>query len=480
MSSSEVRASCHSVPVRLSLVAAGLLCATAIAGCSADLARLDMANVGLSDTPTSQPSPIPSEPMHRGLASEASAAPPPTGPYSYNPRPYPPPASHVEPIRQASLPEPVSPGAPLRTPISVTTRPEPVKHFAAPAAGGKVIEVASGDTLYAISRRHGVPISALMSANGLQNPTIFPGQKLTLPADGRRRAPARRTEMASAPVTAPQRPVTAPVIAPSNEPAGANSNWNGTYTVTARDSLYAIAKRHQITVAQLQSANGFSNPDHLRDGTVLKVPGDPATARADAAPTTSPAPVPPAVAQEAQAQLAPGLSTRPRIINAAPETPQEPPERVAVAAPRTPVLNDASPAAEPATPKTTALIGKFRWPAKGRIVAGFGRRPDHTHNDGINILVPQGSSVLAAESGTVAYAGSELKGYGNLILIRHEGNWISAYAHNESLLVRRGDHVERGQEIAKAGKTGAVDQPQLHFELRQGSKPVDPVPHLER
>ncbi len=157
------------------------------------------------------------------------------------------------------------------------------------------------------------------------------------------------------------------------------------------------------------------------------------------------------------------------------------PEKVAVATPKTPVLNDVSPPEmAPVKPKSAAAIGKFRWPAKGRIVAGFGPRPDQSHNDGINILVPQGSGVLAAESGTVAYAGSELKGYGNLILIRHEGNWVSAYAHNDTLLVRRGDHVERGQEIAKAGKTGAVDQPQLHFELRQGSKPVDPVPHLER
>jgi murein DD-endopeptidase MepM/ murein hydrolase activator NlpD len=143
-------------------------------------------------------------------------------------------------------------------------------------------------------------------------------------------------------------------------------------------------------------------------------------------------------------------------------------------------MNDASP--EPATkPKGQASApGKFRWPAKGRVIASFGPRADRTQNDGINILVPQGTSVVAAEGGTVAYAGSELKGYGNLVLIRHEGNWVSAYAHNETLLVKRGDKVERGQAIAKAGKTGAVDQPQVHFELRQGSKPVDPMPHLEK
>ena len=112
------------------------------------------------------------------------------------------------------------------------------------------------------------------------------------------------------------------------------------------------------------------------------------------------------------------------------------------------------------------------------MIAGFGPRADNTHNDGINISVPPGTDVLAAEGGTVAYAGSELKGYGNLILVRHDGNWVSAYAHNDQLLVKRGDKIKRGQIIAKAGKSGTVDQPQVHFELRQGSKPVDPTKHL--
>ncbi len=116
----------------------------------------------------------------------------------------------------------------------------------------------------------------------------------------------------------------------------------------------------------------------------------------------------------------------------------------------------------------------------GKILAGFGQRSDGTHNDGINLSVPQGTAVHAAEDGTVAYAGSELKGYGNLILVRHDNGWVTAYAHNDQLMVKRGDKVQRGQVIAKAGRTGSVDQPQLHFELRQGSKPVDPVPFLER
>ncbi|HEX6611023.1 MAG TPA: M23 family metallopeptidase, partial [Hyphomicrobiaceae bacterium] len=93
---------------------------------------------------------------------------------------------------------------------------------------------------------------------------------------------------------------------------------------------------------------------------------------------------------------------------------------------------------------------------------------------------PQGTEVMAAEGGVVAYSGNELKGYGNLILIRHDGGWVSAYGNNDELLVKRGDKVKRGQTIAKAGNTGAVDRPQLHFELRQDSKPVDPLPHMEK
>jgi murein DD-endopeptidase MepM/ murein hydrolase activator NlpD len=120
----------------------------------------------------------------------------------------------------------------------------------------------------------------------------------------------------------------------------------------------------------------------------------------------------------------------------------------------------------------------FRWPVKGRVIGGFGPKPDGGHNDGINLAVPQGTSVKAAENGVVAYAGNELKGYGNLVLIRHANNWVSAYAHNDEILVKRGDKVRRGEIIAKAGATGSVSSPQVHFELRKGSRPVDPTKYM--
>ena len=133
-----------------------------------------------------------------------------------------------------------------------------------------------------------------------------------------------------------------------------------------------------------------------------------------------------------------------------------------------------------AAPMTSAeadaagVAPEFRWPARGRIIEGF----KAGGNDGINIAVPEGTSVRAAESGVVAYAGDELKGYGNLVLIRHPNGFVTAYANNGELDVKRGETVKRGQIIAKSGQTGNVNSPQLHFELRKGSTPVDPTSYL--
>ena len=131
-----------------------------------------------------------------------------------------------------------------------------------------------------------------------------------------------------------------------------------------------------------------------------------------------------------------------------------------------------------ASPRSAEVTGatEFRWPAKGRVIAGFGGKGGG--NDGINIALPEGTPVKAAEGGVVAYAGNELKGYGNLVLIRHPDGWVSAYAHNGDLKVKRGEQVARGQTIAISGQSGNVSSPQLHFELRKGSTPVDPMPHL--
>ena len=111
---------------------------------------------------------------------------------------------------------------------------------------------------------------------------------------------------------------------------------------------------------------------------------------------------------------------------------------------------------------------------RGHVLAAYGVARDGGHNDGINIGASRGTPVTAIDSGIVAYAGNELRGYGNLVLIKHGGGWISAYAHCDELLVKKGDPVYRGKVIAKVGATGGVSEPQLHFELRRGKRPVDP------
>jgi murein DD-endopeptidase MepM/ murein hydrolase activator NlpD len=142
---------------------------------------------------------------------------------------------------------------------------------------------------------------------------------------------------------------------------------------------------------------------------------------------------------------------------------------------------DAKPAGAPsipaATPEPLAATherGTFLWPVRGRVVAGYGPGQDGTHNDGINIAAPRGTAVEAADGGVVAYTGNELRGYGNLILVKHPNGWISAYAHCDLILVKRGDKIARGQTIARVGSTGSVAEPQLHFELRRGNHAVDP------
>ncbi|MCA0344320.1 MAG: M23 family metallopeptidase, partial [Proteobacteria bacterium] len=162
------------------------------------------------------------------------------------------------------------------------------------------------------------------------------------------------------------------------------------------------------------------------------------------------------------------------------------------AAPKAPVKAAAAKAAEPVrtakveAPKaheteTTGSVSspEFRWPARGRVILGYGSKSPSGANEGINIALPEGTPVKASEGGVVAYAGEEIRGYGKMVLIRHANGYVSAYAHNGDLAVKRGETVKRGQTIARSGQSGNVTSPQLHFELRKGSDPVDPTRFLE-
>jgi murein DD-endopeptidase MepM/ murein hydrolase activator NlpD len=128
--------------------------------------------------------------------------------------------------------------------------------------------------------------------------------------------------------------------------------------------------------------------------------------------------------------------------------------------------------------EATGALPTFRWPVRGRVIAGYGAKTNGKQNDGINLAVPEGTPVKAAEDGVVAYAGNELKGYGNLVLVRHSNGFVTAYAHASEVMVKRGETIKRGQTIAKSGQSGEVGSPQLHFEIRKGSSPVDPLQFL--
>jgi murein DD-endopeptidase MepM/ murein hydrolase activator NlpD len=365
---------------------------------------------------------------------------------------------------------------------------------------GQQIEVHQGDTLYGISRRHGVSLNELMVANGLTSPSLKPGQKLYLPA-GASSATASRT------ARPPQEPnyntAAASAAAPTQYPSDAPSDWTRSYTVQSGDSMYGIARQNGVKLAELERYNGISDSRKVKPGTVLKLPaGSAGNVVADAtpvAPATVRSPDPSAQASSAQqpgtpygntAQTpspTPGAVRLGEVTNgpAPPSSAQQPTmlngssseERVA----RAETPGSASDAVSP-SPAGGSVAGstKLRWPVAGKMIGAFGPRPDGTHNDGVNLAAPMGTDVHAAESGVVAYAGDELKGYGNLVLIRHDNGWVTAYAHADEIMVKRGDRIKRGQVVAKAGRTGQVDQPQVHFELRQGQKPVDPTPFMER
>lgn len=241
-----------------------------------------------------------------------------------------------------------------------------------------------------------------------------------------------------------------------SEPTGHQpSSWQGRHVMASGESLYSIAQRYKVSVDELKRANGITDPTKVWAGKVLTVPE---RRVASAAAVTPPQPAsPPRVVQAA-----------PRVVAPAPEAsaPAEPPPSKIAARPD-PSDGEGAP------------DGRFRWPLRGKLLTGFGaQRPDGTKSEGIDIAVPLGTEIHAVEAGRVHYAGDGLKGYGNLILIRHANGWVSTYAHADRMLVKAGDQVRRGQVIGTAGKTGPVSEPQLRFELRKGSQPVDPLPHL--
>jgi murein DD-endopeptidase MepM/ murein hydrolase activator NlpD len=206
------------------------------------------------------------------------------------------------------------------------------------------------------------------------------------------------------------------------------------HRVEAGDTVYSVARRYGIDPSQIVSRNRIAAPYAITPGQSLVLP----------------AAASPAAASPAIAQVSPALVTSPSATTNLAKIPAPPP-RAGV---------------------------KFLWPVQGHTIAGYGRKKNGLHNDGINIAAPRGASVRAADNGVVAYVGNELRGFGNLILVKHAGGWVTAYAHTQDFMVRRGQVVTRGQPIARIGSSGNVATPQLHFEIRKGTRSVNPTRYL--
>jgi murein DD-endopeptidase MepM/ murein hydrolase activator NlpD len=276
----------------------------------------------------------------------------------------------------------------------------------------------------------------------------------------------------------------------------------GTLTVERGDSLYKIAKRAGVPLRALIDANRIRPPYRIYPGQKLKLPatdvhvvarGDTVYGIADRYGIEPGALVrtnrlePPYRLETGQRLRLPGGATQ--VARApAPSTPGQAAKSEASPAPSVPAQTQTAdpPAAQPTPPAEPRRAGPppersgsgFLWPVRGRVLSRFGSIGKGLKNDGINIAADKGAPVQAIENGVVAYAGNELRGFGNLLLVKHDGGWISAYAHNDELLVRTGERVRRGQVISRVGSTGSVDHPQLHFELRRGNRAVDPERYL--
>jgi murein DD-endopeptidase MepM/ murein hydrolase activator NlpD len=244
----------------------------------------------------------------------------------------------------------------------------------------------------------------------------------------------------------------------------------GEAVVAAGDTLYSLSKRYDVALRDMIDANNLKPPYTLAIGQKLVIPGVDTHTVAKGETAYS-------ISRLYDVDLTSLLKTNdigaPYTLRVGQRL-NLPPKVYAAEAMTQPVVYQ--------DPKVKAVIGAppprtgkgFAWPVRGQIISRFGAKPDGLHNDGINIKVEKGAPVRAADNGVVVYAGSQLKGYGKLVLIRHAGGWVTAYAHNDQLLVDKGDKVLSGQVIARAGSTGSVTDPQVHFEIRRGADAVDP------
>ncbi len=427
---------------------------------------------------------------------------------------------NYSPVQSRPL-APPSNNAPVASaaPAVAAATPGGYNHWS--AEGGTPITVGAGETATILANRYGVPTDVLVKVNGFSSSSqVQPGSRLVIPVYRATAAKARPEPEAhpakEARVEAKPAPkhVAAKAGAEEDDAPAPKASQKGARSPAAKPAKLAKSdeKDEEKAAPSKSSEKKAKTPDKKAkvaaksddeedEKPVVKAKIQPAkTQPAKAQPAKTKPAKTAAKADDAEEKPAPKPKAQPKIAKAEPvaepaQTPApvkgvakaEKREQAKVAVNEPPAERAPAPERKVDKTTTTAAIApaaeekpsdaahpEFRWPARGRIIQGFA----NGGNDGINISVPEGTQVKAAESGVVAYAGNELKGYGNLVLIRHPNGFVTAYAHNGDITVKRGDQVTRGQTIAKSGQSGNVSSPQLHFELRKGSTPVDPTNYL--
>lgn len=297
-------------------------------------------------------------------------------------------------------------------------RPAPATHYGRDEGAGTtgIHAVRAGDTLWSISQRYNIALQDIAVSNNLQAPFIVEqGQRLKLPP--------------------PQQ-----------------------YRVRAHDSLYTISRMFGVSTSAIARQNNLAPPYRLQVGQTLNMPS--VTRK------TSSAIGGRAVRQQEEKDEVSIVAKPGKKPSQAVQTKAEPT--------RTARVKKSKITAK--TPKRSS--SKFRKPVEGKVISSYGPKKNGLHNDGINIKAPKGAPVRGADNGVIVYAGSELKGSGNLVLIRHDNRWMTAYAHMDKILVKRGQVIKAGQTIGTVGSSGSVDTPQLHFEVRRGTEALNPTRYM--
>lgn len=385
-----------------------------------------------------------------------------------------------EPVRVASAPA-MAPVEDYRDQAPAVRQDAPIQQETKgwSNAGGTRITVKSGETVYNLSRRFGVPADVIMQANGISEadglkagstvliPTYVYSKKApvsspdsnpkTANASSSRgdKKPSQPENQGETVAVLPQQPKprqgdTTPSTS-NTDGSQAKAGGSGTYTVQSGDTLSRIASNTGVSVSDIKQANGM-NDGFIRIGQTLKIPSGGGSTRVASTAPAKTDPVTTATTEPAKTE------------KVAAYTPPKKTEKVIEQADET-------------APDATG-IGRMRWPVRGRVISKYGNGGGKS-NDGIDILVPEGTPVKAAENGVVIYAGDGLKEFGNTVLVRHEDGLVTVYGHASELKVARGEKVKRGQEIAVSGMSGTTDAPKLHFEVRKNSAPVDPSTYLE-